>query len=351
MTQVRNLYFRKTNQYLIIMHLYIKLLKRCSPFLIILLIPAFLLSCKNEPKSKEVSYNSELKSSQDKSGNEVADLINIRTENMDIIMPDTLQSGWNTFKYSNDSDMVHLILADKLPIVDGEQIGAEDLETEVGPVFQKGMDLIIQGKQEEGFAEFGKFPKWIGEIKYTGGIGLLSAGETSRVTFKLEPGLYRFECYVKTGGQFHTSMGMYKEVVVTDQESSTTPPSSDITVNLSSDNGIEIIGEIESGPQIVEVNFKDQKVHEHMLGHDLNLVKIDENTEIQELEKWMNWIEPKGLETSTEPAVFLGGIQDMPEGNKAYVNFNLKPGKYAFIAEVPEASKKNMLKVFTVPAD
>lgn len=308
------------------------------------------LSCKDQKNSTEeiAKTEEEIHSGNSADKNKLNDIITIQTKNMDIIMPDTLNSGWNTFQYKNDSEMVHLILVDKLPIVNGEQIRVEDLEGEIGHIFQEGMDLITEGKKEEGFAEFEKFPEWITEIVYTGGIGLVSEGETAQTTFKLQPGVYAFECYVKTGGQFHTGLGMFKEVVVTEQESITIPPTPDLTITLSSEGGIKMDEKIKPGLQIIEVIFKDQMAHEHMLGHDLNLVKLEESTNMQELEKWMNWIEPKGLETSTEPAVFLGGIQDMPKGNIAYVKFNFEPGTYAFISEVPDAAEKNMLKIFKV---
>ncbi len=49
---------------------------------------------------------------------------------------------------------------------------------------------------------------------------------------------------------------------------------------------------------------------------------------------------------------FLGGMQDLPATkanlSAGYFDAHLKPGTYAFIAEVPDPISKNMFKVFTV---
>jgi len=53
---------------------------------------------------------------------------------------------------------------------------------------------------------------------------------------------------------------------------------------------------------------------------------------------------------------FLGGMEDLPavegkyESHMGYFDAHLKPGTYAFIAEVPDPISKNMFKVFTVPS-
>jgi hypothetical protein len=45
---------------------------------------------------------------------------------------------------------------------------------------------------------------------------------------------------------------------------------------------------------------------------------------------------------------FLGGVNDMPAGSIGYFTPTLEIGNYALIAEVPNASSKNMLKTFVV---
>ena len=39
----------------------------------------------------------------------------------------------------------------------------------------------------------------------------------------------------------------------------------------------------------------------------------------------------------------------MPPGSTGYLTITLQPGRYAWLAEVPNAEAKGMLRVFTVP--
>ncbi len=93
------------------------------------------------------------------------------------------------------------MLVDKLPVVDGKQITYADFSN-IPPVFRDAMDLINVGKSAEGFAEFSRLPSWFSEIIFSGGVGLVSPGETAQTTIYVDPGTYVVECYVKTSGIF-----------------------------------------------------------------------------------------------------------------------------------------------------
>lgn len=273
-------------------------------------------------------------------------LVEVKTEHMNILMPEEIPSGWNTFRYRNESQLTHLISLDKMPVYDGEQKTLKDLMVVV-PVFQDAMDLINDGKVEEGFAEFARFPEWFSHLIFTGGVGLVSAGETAQTTVYLEPGLYVAECYVKTAGVFHP---MQTEFRVMENSANASPPIASLNLTISKEGGIEGEEEVRPGLQTIAVHFKDQAVHENFMGHDVNLVRLDDDTDMDALNTWMNWADPKGLETPA-PATFLGGAQQMPAGNTAYFTVELEPGRYAWISEVPDPSTKGMLKTFTVPVE
>jgi len=115
------------------------------------LILAFCLitfSCKSEKKESITTY--------EKTEEAKPNYIEITTRSMEFISPDTISSGWNTFKYNNLSNETHFFLMDKYP--EGKII--DDTMKEVFPPFANGMDLINEGKSEEGFAEFDKLPEW-----------------------------------------------------------------------------------------------------------------------------------------------------------------------------------------------
>jgi hypothetical protein len=172
----------------------------------------------------------------------------------------------------------------------------------------------------------------------------------------LEPGTYLLECYVKTDGIFHSynpnsdAYGMVHAITVTEETSEAAAPDPDIEITLSSERGIEVEGDVKPGDRTVAVHFADQTTHEHFLGHDVHLVRLEEDTDIEALATWMDWTQPTGLETPA-PATFIGGLHEMPAGETGYFTATLAPGRYAWIAEVPHPAEKGMLKTFTVPSE
>lgn len=295
-------------------------------------------SCKTEPKEKTDS------------GDPVAEtpaVIQVTTKSMEFIGPDTISSGWNTFVYQNLSTEPHFILLDKYP----EGVTLENTIKEVAPVFEEGMNLIVEGKMEESMEAFGKLPEWFSQVVFSGGTGLISAGKTAVSTVKLDPGYYIMECYVRMpDGRFHTSMGMAKELIVTDEDSGMNPPEYTMQIDIRSQSGISWNGRPQAGKNIFRVEYVDQMVHENFVGHDINLIALGPEADLEALEAWINWASPTGLMSSSLPEgfTFLGGTNDAPEGAVLYFEADLKPGKYALISEVPGSLKKGMLKTFTI---
>lgn len=263
--------------------------------------------------------------------------------------PDSVPSGWTTIRLRNESEMAHFALLQRLP----EGVGIAHHQREVAPVFQQGFDLLKAGDGDAAMAKFGELPAWYADVVFVGGVGLLDAGLAGQTTLQLEPGRYLIECYVKTGGTFHSynpsprAYGMVRELIVTPDSSENPEPSAAVNLTISSGRGIEVAGELTAGIQTVAVRFEDQKAHEHFVGHDVNLVRLEDDTDMTALAGWMDWSKAGGLETPA-PAVFLGGAQEMPAGEGAYVTVNLEAGRYAWIAEVPNPAAKNMVKEFTV---
>ena len=312
--------------------------KEVISFTILISVSSFLLvqSCKTD---KKLEKNTTVEVVKD-------NVIEIITKNMDFQMPDTITSGWNTFRYKNLSPQTHFFLIDKYP----EGKSSDDAKNLVAPVFERAMKLITEGKTEEGYAEFAKLPEWFGDVVFLGGSGLLSPNQMGETTLNLKPGNYIIECYVKmSNGMFHTSMGMTKDIVVTKIDSGNKALIPDIDISISSTDGIIFKDSISSGKHTFSVYFKDQIVHEHFVGHDINLVKLDENANLKALENWMNWADPKGLiEPAPSAITFLGGANDMPAGSIGYFTATLETGSYALISEVPNSLSKNMLKTFVV---
>lgn len=281
-------------------------------------------------------------------------VVEVTARGLDLEGPDEVPSGWTTFRLKNVSDMVHFAVLERLP----EGIGIEDQQEDVAPVFQEGMDLLNEGEVDSALAAFGALPAWFGDVVFMSGPGLISGGKTAQSTVYLEPGTYVLECYVKTNGVFHSynpspdEYGMIMEITVTEDASGAPAPEADIEMTISSENGIAVEGNVEPGEQTVAVHFADQTVHEHFLGHDVHLARLEEDTDMDDLAAWMNWSRPGGGLDTPAPVEFLGGTHEMPAGETGYFTANLEPGRrYAWIAEVPNPTAKDMLKTFTVPSE
>lgn len=314
-----------------------------QPMCLALLALTMFFNCKTEKKPKII--DEVLKEAEEvfKMPENVIDVVSI---GMNFQSVDTIPSGWNTFKYENLSNETHFFLLDKYP--DGKTI--ENTLTDVAPVFAEGMDLINKGKSEEGFAEFNKLPKWYFDIVFSGGTGLIAPKRKAITTIKLDPGYYIMECYVKMpNGMFHTLMGMAKPIIVLKKDSGNSPPEPTVNIILSGEEGITYDKVITKGNQIFSVFVKDQKPHENFIWHDVNLVKLEDNANEDELEAWMDWSDPKGLITPVPNGMtFLGGVNDMPAGSSGYFYADLTPGKYALISEVPMSRSKGLFKIFEV---
>ncbi|MCP9199639.1 hypothetical protein MKO06_06960 [Gramella sp. GC03-9] len=317
-------------------------------FFLLLSLSIFSLSCQfGENKAKDeggaVNQQEEVETKQESDKQEFTEII---TTSMEFQTKDTLKSGWNTFKYKNRSNETHLILFDKYP--KGKTIA--DTKRDIVPPFQEGMDLINEGKMEEAGKAFGKLPEWFQEVEFVGGVGLISPQSTAQSTMKLEPGTYIIECYVKMpNGVFHTTQGMAKQIEVVEEKTDLSEPSADYTISIAAEEGIKFDQDVSTGEKTFAVNFGKQKVHEHYLMHDVNLVWAEPGADLAELEKWVNWSDPEGLQTPAPKGFkFLGGMQEMNEGKTGYFTADLKQGRYVLIAEVPGSREKGMLKEFMV---
>lgn len=315
-----------------------KQLKKISILYAALFLLLSIINCKTDIKSKSEGIST-IEKVEDT-------VIEVVTQGMDFQTKDTLQMGWNTFKYINKSNEPHFILLDKYP--EGKDI--TNMKNEVLPPFNEGMAFIMKGDLEAAMNAFGKLPPWFSEVVFSGGTGLVSPGMTAFTTVHLKPGYYIMECYVKMAdGTFHSAMGMTKELIVLDSKNGRRAPNASINISISSKDGITVAGNITKGKQVFAVHYLDQIVHENFVGHDINLVRLDENANLEELESWINWATPTGLMTPTPNGVtFLGGTNEAPAGSVLYFEAYLAAGRYALIAEVPDSNKKGMLKVFEV---
>lgn len=266
-------------------------------------------------------------------------LVSIITNSMDIVMPDTLYSGLNHLVYENRSNMVHLLLFNRVP----DSISLEDYASQLTKPFQDLMDAINNNEEPPN-----NFPEWLSAMVNTGGVGLISPGLTAESFVNFPPGNYVVECYIKTNGVFHSSMGMLKQLRVIEKSTDQMPPKEAVSIKLSAD-GIALDGKIpENGGAVVfKVEYGETKLFENFTRPDVNLAKVTDKNGLASLEDYMDWRKPNGMVIEA-PVMFLGGVQEMPEGNVSYFSANLEPGSYVLIGEVPEPKKDGFYLEFEI---
>lgn len=290
-----------------------------------------------------------------------------------------IPSGWTTIEFDNQVEATHFAFLRKATpeFLEGMKNDFGEVSTEAyieaaSIPFQEEFNPYFQGE-----ITFGTFignlgprvPAWFQQHRPIGGPGLTSGGVTSRTTQFLEPGTYFIECYVlNEEGVFHVTGGMLEKLVVTEESSDAPEPRPTMRISLSTEDGIEIEetqgrSGVRPGQHTVAVTFED---NETPAGHDLHLIRLDEGTTVEEVNAWMDWpdIGPDGFYNTDEfgpaltsyhgnlgPQTFLGGVQDIqpPLPETAYYHVRLKPGDYAWVAEIANPKARGFLEAFTVP--
>ncbi|MDX1442961.1 MAG: hypothetical protein R3270_04180 [Gammaproteobacteria bacterium] len=271
-------------------------------------------------------------------------VVDVRTREYTIDVQPTMQLGWNTFRFTNDGNQVHFVAMYR--ITPGKTV--EDQLAEVAPVFDPLMDGLRSGELTK--ADIGPFlvenlPAWGLQMKYIGGAGLLSPGNTTEATFQVtEPGTYLVECYVKApDGSWHTMMGMLKQVDVPMGKGVAEGPRGDVSIDVGN-SGITAPDTLTAGEHLVRVNFVED-MPGIFFGHDVHLARLaDDAPPVEDIAYWMDWSNVGGLRAPA-PVEFLGGVENMFAGNHGFLKIDLEPGRYLWISEL---NSGQVNKVFTV---
>ncbi len=255
--------------------------------------------------------------------------VEVRAVDYGFVMPDTIPPGWTTFRFSNEGAETHFMLINRLP--EGKSLA--DYEQEVAQPFVEVWDSLRAGSLDKAGAgmRLGEIiPEWYATVVAVGGPGFLAPGLTGETTIYLEPGNYEVECYVKSpDGQFHAALGMAKLLVVAGSSDPSDAPLPDATVTVSNSQ-LSLAGTLEAGRRTIAVTASEHPPYG--LGNDVHLARLDSAVPILELARWMDWMELDGL-AEPSPAVFLGGVHEMPAGQTGYFEVELAPGNYALVTE------------------
>lgn len=267
-----------------------------------------------------------------------ASVVEVTARDFAFQAPDTLAAGWTTFRMTNAGEQDHFMFLQRLP--DGKTF--DDYISEVGGAFVRTMRARQAGLAKPAAVDtlVAALPPWyLAGMTPTGGVGMLSPGQSAQATVRLEPGTYVMECYVKRpDGRFHSELGMERPVVVMSAPAAGAAPTSTDAITLTNDS-IRAPASLTSGTHTFAVRYLEQP--QGGLGNDVHVVRLDGGDDLPALERWMDWLEV-GAFRAPAPATFVGGVQEMPAGDTAYFTVSLSPGRYAWISEAPVEQGKSL---------
>jgi len=255
--------------------------------------------------------------------------ITILAEDYAYQAPDQIPSGWTTIQFENHGNEPHFLLVAKVP--EGKNLDdyASSIVMPFNEVWYKLRDEGLD--QELIFEELGpNLPEWFAEIEFVGGTGIVPPGANTEVTLNLTSGTHILECYFKNEeGELHSVEGMLRELTVTKNQSEASAPEADINITLSNFE-MDIVGDLVPGKHTFSVHLVNNP--EQGFGHNVHIVRVDDDTKVEEVLRWINFAEIDGLRTPS-PYTFAGGMHLMPVGETAYFTTELETGRYLFLSE------------------
>ncbi|MFP8489937.1 hypothetical protein ACKGJO_12685 [Gracilimonas sp. Q87] len=255
--------------------------------------------------------------------------------------PSELPSGWITFVLNNEqAHEIHEISFARIP--EGVTY-PEYLNEYVG-----AWGILLKEYQDGEFERPGLsaranelLPEWADGVEYVNARGLVSPGRSAEKTVYLAPGLYSVDCWVKTeDGIIHLTAGMTRPLTITEESANSPEPSFDNSITLH-ENEIDVDWNAETGFHSfavrMEADSEGKPAH-----NNIHLIKLEEDTNLDEVNIWMDWYKVGGLRAPA-PAEFLGGVSTydaIPGESATYFSLEIdEPGEYAWIVQVPEGEQ------------
>lgn len=265
-----------------------KILKNIALLAIVITVFA---SCKSDKKTQSIEVETD---------SVTENIIEVIAKDFTFTVDSVIPSGWSTFRMKNIGVMEHFFFMTKLP----DSITFDDYVSGVGAAFGKSWNAYKNGEVDKtgAYGILGaNLPAWYANAKAMGGIGMVSGGQTGITTMWLDSGNYVMECYIKAAnGQFHSELGMINPITVADEATQMSPPNANVKITLTNET-MKLKGDLQVGDNIIAVHFNEYPAIG--LGNDIHLIKVDANTNMDDVTFWMDWLNIGGL-TSPGPAVF-----------------------------------------------
>jgi len=172
----------------------------------------------------------------------------------------------------------------------------------------------------------GPIPAW---VAFPPGAGVVTGGDSSNATSRLEPGIYYLVCFISSAdGTPHVMKGMVRRLVVIAPATAAAPapdPQADVVVTLS-DYLFTFSTPLTAGTHTIRVENAGPQVHE---------IGIEQLAPGKTMADWQQWL-AKGMQ-GVGPSKPLGGITGPNVGKTGWFTITLPPGRYVLTCYVPDA--------------
>lgn len=218
-------------------------------------------------------------------------------------MPDEITGGLVTMNLVNEGVEPHEYA---LARSDGQHT-ADELEATIDQTVKRG----------------GEPPNWVEDV---GSFSVQTAGASSSVTRRFEPGNYAFLCFLPgPGGKNHLELGMRRAFTVSG-DSGVDPPEPDGVVAATKD-GFDV-PPVSAGEPTLEVR------NEGARPFDFTLVRLNPGQDFADLESWFQG----GLKGSAPAAIFGGA--GFAEDESVFFSAQVESGAtYEFVNEAGARAK------------
>ena len=245
-------------------------------------------------------------------------VVDLSVANRAFHAPDTLDAGWTTFRFTNDTDeAVHY---------------AHFVRLDSGRSVQELVEYYA-----EAIRESGPRPTWIVRFGGPGGAG---PHQTRSVTQNLVPGSYVWICPVENEkGEPHFGVGEYRQFVVratnADTAEGSGEPTASATIRLVDHNFVPDPSQIKAGRHMIRVENNGGEPH------DMNMMMLAPGRTIEDVRRFLNPERARRPEDSDEPppplhelGSMVGGVAAMAPSMAAYIDAELTPGEYVLFCMV-----------------
>ena len=233
------------------------------------------------------------------------------------VAPDSIPSGWTTFRLVNDGPTLHHV---QLVRLDGGKTLAD-------------LDAAMK-------APGGKLPAW---AVLAGGPNAPDPKAQSNATMNLAAGNYVLVCFVDIPDKVpHLAKGMVRPLKVTAATEAGVEPTADVVITLSDYAFTVTTGALTAGKHVVKL------VNNGPQDHEIELMRFAAGKTLKDLGAWAATLQ------GPPPAGAIGGIANIAKGGAAYFDVELTPGNYVFLCFFPDAKdgkphmEHGMIKEFTI---